>query len=180
MRIKDQKLTIGFPERDMLINFPRGVRSDEAAITVSFTVDLDAQDMELTGGFHEEVRLVGSNGGMGLDPFDVSGFDPFNIGYIGGVRLSLPLDQAIKRTGISNDKWDLHRERKYIVPRYPYPRDPFAEARFKAYISISPAMTLSDDKSLEGVLPARYPVAPSSALSGVGRIVRRLRYVFGR
>ena len=82
--------------------------------------------------------------------------------------IQLPLGQAIKRSGVSVDKWDLYRERRYIAPRYPYPREPFTEARFKAYIEIAPRQILHDEKVMEGVLPARYPVSPSSALSGCG------------
>ena len=168
MRIKEPNLTIEFGDvvGDRVV---RVSNSNKAVITVSFTVDLDAMDMELIGGFGERVSLSGSNVGPGLDPLSR-----------GGNLIQLPLGQAIKRSGVSVDKWDLYRERRYIAPRYPYPREPFTEARFKAYIEIAPRQILHDEKVMEGVLPARYPVSPSSALSGVERIARRLRYVFGR
>ena len=67
MRIKEPNLTIEFGDvvGDRVV---RVSNSNKAVITVSFTVDLDAMDMELIGGFGKRVSLSGSNVGPGLTP----------------------------------------------------------------------------------------------------------------
>jgi len=163
VHIKNQMLAIEFGDR---VGFVRAVGGNKAIVTVSFTVVLDDDDMNLPGGFKETVYLTP---------------EPPGVFAVGGTKQQLWLNKAVAQSS-SNPLWELKRERTFHVPRYPYPAEPFTTTRFHASIEIWPDLPRHAIKDTnEGVLPAKYPVSPSSALSEVGKIVRRLRgYMFDR
>ena len=163
---ENQQLVIEFGDR---AGFAHATGGDKAIVTVSFTVFLLKQDMELPGGFIEKVTFAPATSAIGFDA---------------DVGRALPFDKAIPlRPGdVNNTGWELRRERVFHLPRYPYPFKPLQETRFHGHIEIWPSIRWHDVKTTnEAVLPAKYPVSPSSATSAVDKIVRRrLRYVFDR
>src|SRR5215471_10513765 len=91
MEIRDERLTIG-PALSV-----RGWPSEKAEITITFRVVLLPQDLQLPGGFLEEVDLEPN---------------------LGTHRRTLPIDEATKpRPGV--DWKELSREHTFQVPRYP-------------------------------------------------------------
>lgn len=145
MNLRDKTLTVEF-------------EGDDAIITVTYTVTLQAHDMELTGGFTEIVDLS----------------RPPRVMQKQG---ALPLLSAVKPRP-NEPAWELYRKHVFRADRYP--AGPYTRVTFRAHIIIRPGVTRHvEEVSPDGVLPARYPVA--GAISDLVQVVLRpLRYLINR
>lgn len=141
MYIKNQTLTV------QLVG-------DRANITIAFTVVLNTRDIELVGGFLEQVGLEGTSS-LPHGPSSLSLRDAVEI---------------IPGTG-----WkELYRNHTFQVSRYP--QGVFKTAKFHGSIKVWPVIQVCDEKVTgEGVLPAKYALS-----SRIRNFATTFRSVFRR
>lgn len=126
MRIFNQRLTVQ--------------RTGNAAfVSLQYTVTLVEPELNLLGGFIEEVRL---------EPAPMAG----------SAIVSSPLPIGVAATGIfSVGSRSFDRQFQFELPRYP--QGPFTTVRFHGSIRIYPAHAYADaQRTNEVALPARYPL----------------------